>query len=93
MVFLTEAWIGLAGFLIVLGLYSKIVTLEKQLKAVKFQLKRIMDGVDIPPHPVDDKVRSLLIQGKEIEAIKEVRIALGLSLVEAKQYVDNLKGE
>jgi len=92
-VFLTEAWIGLAGFLIVLGLYSKIVTLEKQLKAVKFQLKRIMDGVDIPPHPVDDKVRSLLIQGKEIEAIKEVRIALGLSLVEAKQYVDNLKGE
>ncbi|TSJ63524.1 hypothetical protein FPQ13_09135 [Allobacillus salarius] len=35
-------------------------------------------------------MRVLLKEGKEVQAVKEVRQAFGLSLLEAKQYVDGL---
>jgi len=35
----------------------------------------------------------LLHEGKTVEAVKRVRETLGSSLLEAKQYVDQLKSE
>lgn len=40
---------------------------------------------------LDEKVRFLLAQQNKIKAVKEVRIATGMSLVEAKEYVDEVE--
>ncbi|GEL77531.1 hypothetical protein [Tenuibacillus multivorans] len=42
---------------------------------------------------IDDKLLQLLKEGKDVQAVKHAREALGLSLVEGKQYIDTLKRE
>ncbi|WP_240421839.1 hypothetical protein [Paenibacillus periandrae] len=40
---------------------------------------------------LDERLRLLLASGKRVQAIKEFKKASGLSLKEAKEYVDNLE--
>ena len=47
------------------------------------------DGEIVEP-AINDELRKLMAQGKTVEAVKEARQAFGLSLLEAKQYVDSL---
>ncbi|MEK8126704.1 hypothetical protein WMW72_02150 [Paenibacillus filicis] len=44
-----------------------------------------------PPVNLDQRLRALLASGKRIQAIKEYRNASGLSLQEAREYVDALE--
>ena len=69
---------------------SKLNSLETQIKSMKFTLDQVAKQVDVPEHPISEKLRRLLKEGKGVQAVKEARQVLGLSLLEAKQYVDDL---
>ncbi|MDN9009998.1 hypothetical protein [Brevibacillus laterosporus] len=89
---------------IVLLLVEKINKLQNQLKRMNVILQQIACQVGatdcsehIKPnnnavlnHPINAKLMRLLSEGKQIEAIKEARLELGLSLKEAKEYVERL---
>ncbi|CAM2838629.1 hypothetical protein [Salinicoccus roseus] len=72
-------------------LMSKIDRLEGRLKNTQQILEQIAAQYDMPENPVNDELRRLINDGKEIQAVKRAREALGLSLIEGKQYVDRLK--
>jgi len=82
-------------FVIVFVLFTTVIDklnkLENRMKNIKITLDQIAKVVEVPEHPINNDLRKLLQEGKEIQAIREVRSVLGLSLLEAKQYVDALK--
>ena len=77
-------------FMLITTVTPKLNSLETQIKSLKFTLDQVANQVEVPEHPINDKLRKMLKEGKEVKAIKEARQVLGLSLVEAKQYVDKL---
>lgn len=79
--------------LLFIGVYllSAVGKLDSRIKGIKYTLDQISKQVDVPENPINVELRQLLNEGKDILAVKRVRETLGLSLVEAKQYVDALK--
>lgn len=77
-------------FLFITTVSSKLNSLETRVKSLKVTLDQVANQVDVPEQPINDKLRKLLKEGKEVKAVKEARKVLGLSLLEAKQYVDKL---
>jgi len=74
---------------IVSSLASRIRTLEKKMSLMNLTLDKIAKQVGVPEPSFDDELRTLISQGKKILAIKKLRIAKGLGLKEAKEYVDS----
>lgn len=70
---------------------SRMTAMEKRMKQQQATLNQIANQLGIPEPPVHAQVRQLLADGQDIKAIKIVREEIGLSLVEAKQYVDAIK--
>ncbi len=82
------------GFIILLAIVyimSTIGRLEQRVKAMQYSLQPISKQVGVTTEAVDNEVRDLLKEGKDVAAVKRVRETLGLTLVEAKKYVDQLK--
>lgn len=77
-------------FMLITTVTTKLNSLEIQVRSLKFTLDQVANQVEVPEHPINDELRKMLKEGKEVKAIKEARQVLGLSLVEAKQYVDKL---
>lgn len=77
-------------FVIIFMLYDKLTKLEMRFKRMKATLNQIELQVEVPEHPINDELRILLKEGKDVQAVKKAREVLGLSLLEAKQYVDAL---
>lgn len=79
----------LLGLLI--GFYQlKLRESKNEVKRLKSSLDHAMNQGDGSEHPINHELRKLLKEDKKIKAIKKVREALGLSLAEAKEYVENL---
>lgn len=78
-------------FLLITTVIDKLNKLENRMKNIKITLDQIATVIEVPEHPINNELRKLINEGKEIQAIREVRTVLGLSLLEAKQYVDALK--
>ncbi|MFF3021713.1 hypothetical protein ACFVRR_03500 [Gottfriedia sp. NPDC057948] len=78
-------------FVLITTIIDKLNKLENRMKNIKITLDQIAKVVEVPEHPINDELRKLLREGKEIQAIREVRTGLDLSFLEAKQYVDVLK--
>lgn len=74
--------ISLVSLVVCLSVYNKVSAMEARIKTMQ---------VSLPPHLVQNEVLQLVRKGKEVAAVKKAREALGLSLLEAKQYVDALK--
>ena len=69
---------------------QRIQSLEAKVKFLQSTLDQI-SGPDSRPEPaVNDELRTLIQQGNTTAAVKRVRETMGLSLLEAKQYVDRL---
>ncbi|MFA1822220.1 hypothetical protein ACDX78_18900 [Virgibacillus oceani] len=81
--------------LLIIGIYLilTVTKLDGRLKNIKYTLNQISKSVDIPENPINDELRKLINEGKDVKAVKKARETLGLSLVEGKQYVDALKLE
>lgn len=82
----------IAAILLGIGLllYSKLAMVEERLKRQEKLLERLLKNEQIET-PVSEEVLALLRKGKEVQAVKEARERFGFSLLEAKQYVDQLK--
>ena len=88
-------YIFIGVLLVIIFLLSTIVIdklnrLETRFKSMKATLDQVANQVEVPEHPINDELRKLLKEGKTVQAVKEVREVLGLSLLEAKQYIDAL---
>ncbi len=70
---------------------KRIKALESRIRHVEKQLKQTMQGMELAEPDVNEELRELLEKGKMIEAVKRTRQEFGWSLLEAKQYVDDLK--
>lgn len=70
---------------------SRMTAMEKRMRQQQNTLNQMANQLGIPEPPVHEEVRQLLADRQDIKAIKMVREELGLSLVEAKQYVDAIK--
>lgn len=80
----------LVGIIYLLLTVSKM---QERLKGMKNSLEQMRKQMDLPEDPINDDLRQLIKEGKDIKAVKKAREALGLSLLEGKQYVDALKDE
>lgn len=88
-------WIIMGGLVVIIILLitvfsGRINSLENQVKSLRDRVNQVANQVEVPEHPINERLRELLKEGQQIKAIKEAREALGLSLVEAKRYVDGL---
>lgn len=54
-------------------------------------LNKIAKQVGVPKPDIDNELRALVSEGKRVQAVKKVRMVSGLSLIEAKEYVDSLE--
>ena len=79
--------------LIFIYLLYTVIKLNSRIKDLEHQLKLASKQTDLPENPINNELKQLLKEGNDVKAIKKVRETLGLSLVEAKQYVDALKLE
>ncbi|WP_373893328.1 hypothetical protein [Virgibacillus sp. CBA3643] len=79
--------------LVIMYLLHRIDKLEGRIKGMRYRLDQVAKQVDVPEPPINDELRKLIKEGEDVKAVKEAREALGLSLVEGKQYVDALKFE
>ncbi|WP_285858189.1 hypothetical protein [Neobacillus niacini] len=77
-------------FTLIATFSGKLNSLEARIKSLKCTLDQVADQVNVPEHPINEKLRELVKGGKGVQAVKEARQSLGLSLLEAKQYVDKL---
>ena len=73
-------------------LLSTVVKLNSRIKKLENTLKQISNQIDIP-ESINEELLQLIEEGKDVKAVKIARELLGLSLIDAKQYIDTLKLE
>ncbi len=82
----------LAVLAVIILIYMlNISSLQNSLARMNITLRKISDKVGVAEDPIDSELRNLISQGKKIEAVKKCRVATGLGLKEAYDYVENLK--
>ncbi|KGX92308.1 hypothetical protein N781_16215 [Pontibacillus halophilus JSM 076056 = DSM 19796] len=69
----------------------KVEKLEGRLKLMEQNLDRLANHLEVPEPEINEELREIMKDGEDVRAVKRAREALGLSLVEAKEYVDRLK--
>lgn len=92
-VFVEFNFVEVLTLFIVIYLFSMVIKLNGRIKGLKYTLDQISRQTDIPKNPIDNELKLLLNEGNDVKAVKKVRETLGLSLLEAKQYIDALKSE
>lgn len=97
---------GMIGFVYGLIALTKIKRLEAQIRSMRSELRMAQGHPALPPVPqwpqayragtqelpaeAQYELRTLVDEGRTIEAIKRVRELTGLGLKEAKDYVDRM---
>lgn len=79
--------IAVAGLL--LWIVSSINQVRSDITRININLNKIAEQVGVSD-TIMDELKSLILEGKKVEAIKKYRIATGLGLKEAKEYIDSL---
>lgn len=85
--YLTILGIAVAG--LSLWIISSISQMRSDITRMNINLNKIAQQVGVPD-TITDELKSLILEGKKVEAIKKYRIATGLGLKEAKEYIDSL---
>lgn len=79
----------------VVYLLSTVFRLEQRVKTLDYKVEQLSAHTDVTDEELyqelHQELRELTHQGKDVQAVKRVRETKGLSLVEAKQYVDTFK--
>ena len=83
---------GLLLFICIYLFYT-VMKLNSRVKGLEYTLQQISKQIDVPESPINNELRQILKEGNDVKAVKRVRETLGLSLIEAKQYIDVLKLE
>lgn len=77
------------ALIVIVYLLFRVISLENRVKQLQSKMKLLTKQP--VESAVDDDLRDSIKEGNEIKAIKEARVALGLSLIEGKEYIDRLK--
>ena len=72
-----------------IGIEASISQILSYIKRINVNVNKIAQQVGVPD-TVTDELKSLLLEGKKIKAIKKYREVTGLGILEAKEYVDSL---
>ncbi|MBT2570249.1 hypothetical protein [Planococcus sp. ISL-110] len=80
-----------AGYFFYSASEKRIEALENRVRQVEKLLKQSIQGMELKEPDVNDELRELLHKGKMVKAVNRTRQEFGWSLLEAKQYVDELK--
>ncbi|MBY0600351.1 MULTISPECIES: hypothetical protein [Bacillus] len=80
----------IVGMISIDGINRKINRVNRRLERIENRLEQVAKQIGIPEHEVNEELRQLVRDGEKIEAIKKAREVLGLSLLEAKNYIDSL---
>ena len=83
-------FIEVMTLILIVFLFSAVIKLTGQVKGLQYMLNQMYNQTGIP---IDHELKQLIHAGKDVKAVKVVRDTLGLSLIEAKQYIDALKME
>ncbi|RKL67223.1 hypothetical protein CR203_11990 [Salipaludibacillus neizhouensis] len=78
-------------FFMVIYLIIMVLTLEGRIRGLKYSLDQLKNQTVMSENPVDEELRELIEEGKDVKAVKKARETLGLSLLEGKRYIDKLK--
>ena len=79
-------------FICIYLLFS-VIRLNGRVKGLKYIMDQISKQMSVTDNPLNNELRQLLNEGNDIKAIKRTRETLGLSLIEAKQYVDTFRDQ
>lgn len=79
----------IAGVGLSLWIVSSIIQIRSDITRININLNKIAAQVGVPD-TIMDELKSLILEGKKVEAIKKYRIATGLGLKESKEYIDSL---
>lgn len=92
-------FIGVGLGLTIISTVNTINQLKIDIKRMNETLIKIATQVGVPsetgaPNPITDELmnelKSLILEGKKIKSIKVYRMATGIGLKEAKDYIDDL---
>ena len=75
-------------FFICIYLLFSVIRLNGRVRGLNYTMDQISKQMNVTDNPLNNELRQLLNEGNDIKAIKRTRETLGLSLIEAKQYVD-----
>ncbi|MDZ5711012.1 hypothetical protein [Jeotgalibacillus haloalkalitolerans] len=89
--------IEIITIVVIVYMLSTILRLDQRVRTLNYKVERLSAHADVPEDELykelHQELKGLLHQGKDVQAVKKVRETRGLSLVEAKQYVDALKSD
>lgn len=81
------------GIAIIIGLTMVVVgsigQIQSDLKRISKKVNKIAEKVGVEDN-ITEELNRLISEGKKIEAIKQYRVETGVSLKEAKEYIDLL---
>lgn len=78
--------------LITVFLLMKVQQLQGQVKRLEINTEQIIKNLNIPTDAsIDQQLKTLINKDQEVAAVKLARETLGLSLIEGKKYIDQLK--
>lgn len=86
-----ELWVVSVFSLIVLGGYFQFNRMHKRIESLEKRLNELSSGnLAEVQYVVNEELRIMLRRGKLIEAVRKAREEFGMSLLDAKRYVDKL---
>lgn len=87
-----ELWVLSVFSLLLLGGYLLFNRMDKRIKMLEMRLNELSNGNNPAEvqQVVNEELRKLLVRGKIIEAVRKAREEFGISLLDAKRYVDKL---
>lgn len=77
-------------YLMYMGMAQQIKAMEKRIKTMEATIRQFSADGEVTEPAVNDELRKLVAQGKSVQAVKQAREEFGLSLLDAKRYVDAL---
>ncbi|MEG1254929.1 ribosomal protein L7/L12 [Clostridium sp.] len=87
-----EQAIILLLLVIATGLTCEVSSIKQNMVRMEETLNKIAKEAGVWEPLIEDSELQILIgEGKKVKAIKKLRMATGMGLKEAKEYVDNLE--
>ncbi len=78
------------GIVLLVLILISINQLIKSVKRTNLTLDKIAQKIGVVDPVGDDWIKSLIVNGKKIEAIKRYRVLTGAGLKEAADYIEKL---
>ena len=71
------------GLLLLIFIYllTTVDKLKGRVKGLEYTLEHISNQMNVPENPINNELRQLIKEGKDVKAVKRVRETLWLSLI------------